>query len=278
MSRENLRSALEEALAETDDTQETAPPVEQNDPPAVETPPPATPEADPEEGTGLPAAEVETPPEPKGTKETLAEKGVDIKELYEMKVPGTELTFGQLKDAAPDIADVSRLKLDIQKQSDELVAEKATTNQEALAVMQRLAAKFGEADVLAAAGQAESDVAANRQAQRDQLIRFRPELTEPGKLDEAFDQMAQVGRVYGITRPMFESTGAGVQRMALRLHTLEGYLDTLRESEPTPKQVRGKNVQAAAPRGKTENRSQKFSHRGTNQFHDRMKEAMKQQG
>jgi len=277
MSKEAMRSALEEALGEPDDTQETAPPPEQSDPPAEETPPPATPEADPEEGKGPPAAEVETPPEPKGTKEALAEAGLDIKELYEMKVPGTDLTFGQLKDAAPDIADVSRLKLDIQQQRDEVVTKQTTDNQELLSVVQRLAAKYGNDEVLALVQSAPQDVAGKQSAEDVELKRFRPELSDPVKWNEAHDQMAEAGRVYGVTRQHFAAAGAGVRRAFLRLHQLESYLDTLREPEKPAKQVRGKNVKAAPARGTPKKGSQQFTNRGTNKFHDRMLEAMKQQ-
>jgi hypothetical protein len=272
MSREQFASDMREAASQPGPEQETATVETLEVTKAHENEPPATVEADPKETSTLPDSEQETAPEPRGTKEWLAEAGINIKDLYEQKIPGTDITFGQAKDVAPDLADISRVKLDIEKRSDELIAEQTSSNQQVLAVMQRLAAKYGEQEVMQAAQVAEQDVEGNLTAQNQELLRFKPELSEPGAWQTAHDNMAQVGRIYGLDARTIAASGAGIRRAFLRLHTLESYLDTLRESVKPTKKGRTSPAKQPASRG-TKTKSAQFNSARKNRFADHMRNA-----
>lgn len=214
------------------------------DSPVQGTEPPGDAAPDPNAAT-VPGPEAEAPPEPKGTKQWLADKGLDIAELYPMKIPGTDITWEDAKAAAPDLADIGRLKLDIEQQRETVVKQQTEGQQQLQATLQLLVAELGQ-DVVAAAVQKAPEAAAQNQAnQRAELVRWFPDLADPARFAEAESQLQSVAQRYGHDL-------VGVARSWLRLHRLESYLDTLREPAQPPKQVRTAAKKAKPkPRGST---------------------------
>ncbi len=236
MNKERFIEQMREA-AEVPEAEKPITP-EPESSPVEETPQPGTAAPDPEAVEGIPDPEVETPPEPKGTKEILADKGLDIADLYEMQVPGTDLTFGQMKDAAPDVADVSRLKLDVEKQRDELTKQHTEERTQMEAVLGRLVNEFGQEKIGQLVQQAPADVSAVAEANKAELLRWRPELTDDAAYSQAISEAAAAARVYGIPAQAVQGAGAGLQRAFMRLAKLEGYLESLRRPAKPKKEVR----------------------------------------
>jgi len=258
-----------EFMAETPEAEpETKPANAEPSTQAPETEPPASESADPKDSP-LPEPEAETPKESTGIKEMLADAGVDIKNLYEAKIPGTDITFGQAKDSAPDLADISRLKLDIQKQRDEQLTKQTEYGNQVNATIGRLVEALGEEPVRRALEQAPVDVEAARQKRDTELKMFRPELADEAKMLEADGKVGELASFYGLQGAAFKSAEAGLTRAFLRLHELESYLDTLREPEKPKKQVRSASKKSPRSRGKT---PRKFLSDGKQAYHERLAE------
>jgi len=250
--------SFEEYQAQLQETAEPTPEtVTASDEPeasAPETEPPATESADPKD-SALPEPEAETPKESKGTKEKFADAGIEISDVYTWEVPGMDgTTFGELKDLGPDVQDVSRLKLEVQQQRDELLTKQTEYGNQVNATIGRLVEALGEDKVLAALEQAPADVEAARQRRDTELQMFRPELAEPTKMAEADAKVAELATFYRLQPAAFKSADAGLTRAFLRLHELESYLDTLRKPEQPKKQVRSTGKKAGAARGKSKRR------------------------
>ncbi|MCP4169340.1 MAG: hypothetical protein GY758_01050 [Fuerstiella sp.] len=193
---------------------------------------------EPEEtGSTIPAPEVETPPTAKGIKDKLADAGFDIKDLYESTIPGTDITFGQAKDAAPDIADVSRLKLDVEQQRDTLVKQHTDERQEMQALYNRMVDKFGNDAVAELVAQVPDDMARSAEFNRTELVKWLPELSESAPYDAAMDQIAKRAEFYGIPRQFVDGAATPIKRVLLRLDKLESYLDDMRKPVEPAKKV-----------------------------------------
>lgn len=269
------RGQFEKAMREAAESEpETVSPASEPDLKAAETPPPAKVEADPK-STDVPEREAETPPEPKGSKEWLAEKGVDIAELYDLKIPGTDITWSAAKDNAPDLQDVQRLKLETQKERDQLVTQTTETTQQMQAVLQALADKVGPEVLQGVVEQAPELVQQSQQAAKDEFLKWRPELQDESSWNQAHDSMLSVARLYApqTTRAHVDVLDSGAKRMLLRLHQLESYLDTLREPAQPVKEVRPV-ASKDKPRGKRK-KSRRLSSRGANAMLDEMNEALR---
>jgi hypothetical protein len=210
-------------------------------PPGDDAPP------DPESASPPPPEQAD-PPAPTGAKDWLADAGLDIAELYPMVIPGTDITFEQAKAAAPDIADVSRLKLDVQKQRDELSQQQTDGNQQLQATLQALVNAVGREKVEQAISQAPEAVQKYRDEQREIVRRFRPDSDYETDLQGAAKRAA----VYGIDPNALAASAAGLQRAFMRLDQLETYVDALREPQKPAKQVRKVSKKdAGGPRGKS---------------------------
>ncbi len=239
MNKEQFISAMRESAQAEDPQSESPAQPEDDTAPAHESEPAAKTQAVPErESNRIPEPESESPPEPKNAKEWLSAGGLDIKDLYDQTIPGTDITFGQAKDAAPDLADIQRLRLDTEQQREESVAQQQRAQQELGAVLQRLVTEFGEEKLNQVIAQAPEDLEQAAQARKLEFLRWRPDLAEPAAYAEAQEQIGRVGHVYGYTAAQMDSADAGIKRMALRLYRLESYLDTLREPEKPPEPVK----------------------------------------
>lgn len=240
---------------------ETAAQAPETDSPAPETEPPAEVAADPK-ATDLPAAPAEKPPEPAGTKEWLADKELDISELYGQTVPGTDLTWSQLKDAAPDVADIQAAKLELQQTRDKVLTSERENGEQTEWVLTQLVNKYGRDEVAALVDGAKDGAQQTQQLEQAELIRWHPDLADPDNMAKARESINRITGFYGEGR-------VGMARAMLRLSQLESYLDGLRKPQAPQKEVRTATKKTPSASGKRKP-SRRLSSRGANKFLDKL--------
>lgn len=250
-NKEQFMASIAEAAAAP--APGTEPPEPAGAAPVPETPPGGSPEPvseapDTKASPDIPEPVAEAPPAPKGMKQFLADAGLDIADIYEFKIPGTEITLEEARAAAPDIADVARMKLSLQEDRDKVVKQQTASNGQLAWAVQQLAQEFGQERVEALFKQAPEGHQQALAAENQELLRWHPELADEMAYAAAHKRMVARAEQYGISSHHVSAAGHQMKRMLLRLDQLESYVDGTRAQQKPPKETRAAPKEGNKPR------------------------------
>jgi hypothetical protein len=242
-------AALDQALAQLmGNAPETGPPQKLEPPPQGSETPPEGSTPPPESADAVDPTPEEIPP-PSSLKDLAAKAGLEVKQLYDMELPGLEgMTLGQVKDRAKELRDVDASREAVETERAGIRQERLRWTQELRAAQQAGLREYSDAERL----QIGQLLQRHADAEATQIMNAVPEWANQATLKADFEGMAGLLKPYGYSPTDVAQALEGDARFAL---FMKNQLDRDRRLKAAEAKVKTPPKKLQAPSGLTPKRT-----------------------